>query len=179
MVDDRALVISEYVLDRKPYHTTTTNITWETCSLRSWLNNDFLNSAFTNAEKEFIPTVLVTADKHPQYTMNNPGNDVNDKIFLLSITQMNISITQMNKYFSITWVTHGFPSAYAKAQGLSTSGVDSCQWWLRTASNGYVNASFVEWDGTYSGTSVGYNCGVRPAMWIDLYATTKDYTDNY
>ena len=173
VVDDRALVISEYVLDRKPYHTTTTNITWETCSLRSWLNNDFLNSAFTNAEKEFIPTVLVTADKHPQYTMNNPGNDVNDKIFLLSITQM-------NKYLSSNTDKHGWTSDYAIAQGLSTSGIGSCKWWLRTASNGYVNATFVEWDGTYSGTSVGYQyCGVRPAMWIDLYATTSDYTDNY
>ena len=41
--DGKALVISKYALDCKPYNTSSTNVTWETCSLRNWLNNDFIN----------------------------------------------------------------------------------------------------------------------------------------
>lgn len=49
--DGKALVISKYALDCKPYNTSSTNVTWETCSLRNWLNNDFINSAFSATEK--------------------------------------------------------------------------------------------------------------------------------
>ena len=66
--DGKALVISKYALDCKPYNTSSTNVTWETCSLRNWLNNDFINSAFSATEKTMIPSVKVSADKNPDYS---------------------------------------------------------------------------------------------------------------
>ena len=44
---DRSLLISKYALDCKKYNTEWTDGTWESCSLRKWLNSDFLNAAFS------------------------------------------------------------------------------------------------------------------------------------
>ena len=63
--DGKALVISKYALDCKPYNESYTEVTWETCTLRSWLNNDFINAAFSAVEKTMIPTVTVSVDKNP------------------------------------------------------------------------------------------------------------------
>ena len=70
--DGRILVISQYALDCQLYHSSFESVSWETCSLRRWLNSTFVNAAFSNAEKSFIPTVTVSADKHPNYN-SNPG----------------------------------------------------------------------------------------------------------
>ena len=41
--DNKALLISKFGLDVQPYNNTKAKVTWDTCSLRSWLNKDFLN----------------------------------------------------------------------------------------------------------------------------------------
>ena len=51
---DRVLVVSKYALDCKPYNTEYTDVTWETCSLRQWLNSTFLNTAFSAEEQKKI-----------------------------------------------------------------------------------------------------------------------------
>ena len=107
--DNRVLLISKYALDCKRYNETLKDITWETCSLRKWLNNDFINSAFGDAEKAIIPTVTVSADKHPSDSTNH-GNATQDKVFLLSITEA-------NKYFSSSTARQCKPTAYAKKNG--------------------------------------------------------------
>ena len=86
--DGKALVISKYALDCKPYNTSSTNVTWETCSLRNWLNNDFINSAFSATEKTMIPSVKVSADKNPDYSTSS-GKATQDRLFLLSVKEMN------------------------------------------------------------------------------------------
>src|SRR5574344_1982782 len=50
----KALLISRYALDSKPYHETLTSITWEECSLRKWLNSEFLKQAFSEVEQKYI-----------------------------------------------------------------------------------------------------------------------------
>lgn len=94
----KILVISKEALDCKPYNTSYTDVTWETCTLRKWLNNDFINAAFSADERTMIPTVTVSADKNPDYS-TNPGNATQDQVFLLSITEV-------NKYFSSDSARH-------------------------------------------------------------------------
>ncbi len=55
----KALLISRYGLDAKLYNATETNVTWETCTLRSWLNREFLNEAFSAEEQQAILTTAV------------------------------------------------------------------------------------------------------------------------
>ncbi len=82
--DGRLFVLSKYILDCQPYNTVDGNITWENCSLRRWLNNDFLNTAFSDAEKKNIPTVLVE-NKDNHLTKMPGGNNTYDKVFCLSM----------------------------------------------------------------------------------------------
>lgn len=162
--DGKALVVSKYALDCKQYNTSNTNVTWETCTLRKWLNTDFINSAFSSDEKAKIPTVTVSADKNPGYSAN-PGNATQDQVFLLSITEA-------NKYFNSTGARQCEPTDYAVANGTweSDSG-NFCWWWLRSCGYGQGSAARVSGSGIVSsaGYDVDYNNGaVRPAMWISL-----------
>lgn len=163
--DGKALVVSKYALDCKQYNTSNTAVTWETCTLRKWLNNDFINAAFSSYEKAMIPTVTVSADKNPEYS-TNPGNATQDQVFLLSITEA-------NKYFGSDSARQCKPTDYAFANGAYVNSSNgNCWWWLRSPGD-YQNttAALVFGDGdvfeygcgVYNGTSV-----VRPALWISL-----------
>lgn len=44
-------VLSEFILDSKPYNTSDDAITWADSSIRKWLNSEFINHAFTSTEK--------------------------------------------------------------------------------------------------------------------------------
>ena len=98
------LIVSENVLDAKPFNTTNTHITWDKCTLRSWLNgypasyntvgtdfsnDNFIDAALTAQEKAKIVTSHVSADRNPYYPEYSPGNSTTDKIFLLSRNEAN------------------------------------------------------------------------------------------
>ena len=51
---EKCLLISRYALDVLPYNVEDKNITWEKCSLRTWLNEDFLQEAFSEEERKLI-----------------------------------------------------------------------------------------------------------------------------
>lgn len=162
--DGKALVVSKYALDCKQYNTSNTDVTWETCTLRKWLNNDFINAAFSSYEKAMIPTVTVSADKSPGYSAN-PGNATQDQVFLLSITEA-------NKYFNSTGARQCEPTDYAVANGTweSDSG-NFCWWWLRSPGVTQDSAAYVYFFGGVleNGRDVYDDDGaVRPAMWISI-----------
>lgn len=162
--DGKVLLISKYALDCKPYNTGYTDVTWETCTLRKWLNNDFINAAFSADEKAMIPTVTVSADKNPEYG-TNPGNATQDRVFLLSITEA-------NKYFNSNGARQCEPTDYAVANGARE--VDSGNyWWLRSPGYYQDAAAFIYYDGDVCevGERVSRDdndYAVRPALWIDL-----------
>ena len=159
----KILVISKEALDCKPYNTSDTDVTWETCTLRKWLNNDFINAAFSADERTMIPTVTVSADKNPDYS-TNPGNATQDQVFLLSITEV-------NKYFSSDSARQCKPTDYAVANGAWESDNGNCWWWLRSPGDDQADAADVTVAGVVYeyGHYVGIDTdAVRPALWIDL-----------
>lgn len=161
--NDRLLVISRYALDCKPYNDEYTDVTWETCTLRKWLNNDFLNAAFSSAEKAMIPTVTVSADKNPDYS-TKPGRITQDKVFLPSITEV-------NKYFTSDSVRQCKPTAYAEKQGTYKSINGFCWWWLRSPGNDQNYTAGLHYDGNIHKYGDRVNSSydaVRPALWINL-----------
>ena len=162
--DNRILIISKYALDCRPYNTSYSDDTWETCTLRKWLNNNFINSAFTADEKAMIPTVTVSADKNPNYS-TNPGNATQDQVFLLSITEA-------NKYFSSDSARQCKATEYAVAGGAYVNSDNgNCWWWLRSPGYTPLSAARVSTVGVVieSGDFVNYDLdAVRPALWIDL-----------
>ena len=168
--NNKILVISDKALDSQPYNEKRQSITWEQCSLRKWLNDSFLNAAFSEEERALIQNTTVSADKNPSYN-TSPGNATTDKVFLLSINEA-------KKYFNSNDARKCAPTAYAKAQGANTnntnktpSGADACWWWLRSPGNYQNYAAHVLSDGSvyYRGYNINYDhfC-VRPALWISI-----------
>ncbi len=161
--DSKVLVISKYALDCRPYNTEDTAVTWETCSLRKWLNSTFLNAAFSEAEKTVISTVTVLADRNPKYG-TNPGYATQDKVFLLSITEA-------NEYFSSDSARRCEATAYVEAQGAYFADNGNCRWWLRSPGCFQYRAAYVSiaGDDSKDGHFVDCsNCAVRPAIWVDI-----------
>ena len=85
--DGRMLLISRYILDGVPYHTEYKDVTWETCSLRAWLNDDFYNSAFDAEEQSHILSTVISNPDN-EYISVPGGNDTEDKLFLLSVDEL-------------------------------------------------------------------------------------------
>ena len=160
---DKVLVISKYALDCVPYNEEFDSATWETCTLRTWLNKDFYNSVFNKAESKVIPVTTVTADPNPTYK-TNAGNDTQDKIFLLSIAEA-------EKYANQETLKC-LPTEYTvKGRVVIDEETKCCSWWLRTP--GYLpqDATAVGGQGFIygQGNYVYFPFyAVRPAMWIDI-----------
>ena len=165
--NNKILVISDKALDCQRYNAIHKEITWEQCSLRKWLNDSFLNTAFSEEERALIQSTTVSADKNPQYQYRNPGNATTDKVFLLSINEV-------HKYFSDINARECSPTAYAKAQGARTStynGVDTCAWWLRSPGSEQSFATSIDdlgWVNSRGYSVSSFVFSVRPALWIDL-----------
>ena len=162
--EDRVLVISKYGLDAQPYNTGMKGVTWNTCTLRKWLNSTFLDEAFTEAEQSLIPTVTLLNADNPEYGTAG-GNDTEDKVFLLSIEET-------EQYFDTDESRECQTTAYAKEQGAYTgSSSEICWWWLRSPGDysdsaaGVFDAGSVDFDGS---SVYRDNGGVRPALWINL-----------
>lgn len=161
---NQILVISKYALDNQVYNTSNTDITWENCSLREWLNNDFLNAVFSDSEKEMIPTVMLSADD--TIYKSDPGNATQDRVFLLSLSEV-------EKYLTSYDARKCMPTDYAIANGAyaaSDSGY-CCWWWVRTPGMKQNYAASIHKDGLLHEIGEPVDTGgiaVRPAIWISL-----------
>lgn len=142
---DKILLLSDKVLDVKPFHnnTKTVEITWEDCTLRSWLNKDFMKNAFSSDEQSAIVTTTNNAD----------GSTTNDRVFLLS----NYETEKLNDIVSDCYQTD-----YAFSQhGPSAS--FSSYWWTRTVRRDHQNVVLKG----RSDCRFDQEAGVRPAIWVD------------
>ena len=174
---NKALLLSRYGLDAQPYNTQSTRITWEECTLRTWLNGTFLNKAFTAQEQAGILLTNVDNSKSQGYSgwRTRGGNDTQDKVFLLSYAEA-------NKYLGVTYGNSNntksrvAPTAYAVKQGASTissyktaDGTAAGWWWLRSPGSHQLFAACVSLDGSlFSNLVDSGHAVVRPALWINL-----------
>lgn len=175
--DNKALLLSKYILDCKNYNDVEDKITWENSALRIWLNTMFYIQAFNETEQE---AVLVTNNKNSESSEYGAsgGNDTIDKVFCLSVEEV-------EKYFNKKdmqnenkkLATKG--TEYAKTvnnNGYNLRVFDSSRWyggnssfWLRSPGFFQNGATAVYDDGYLDtlGLIVTYNYfGVRPAIWV-------------
>lgn len=137
--ENRIFVISKQCLDEQPYNTTYCEVTWETCTLRKWLNDNFFNNAFSKEEQRQILTTVVDG------TMisygKSEGTDTKDKIFLLDWNYHSLLPNTGSDWWTI-------PKGDAKTYA------------YRFMPNKFA--------GYYYPTDVDEVHAVRPVMWIDL-----------
>jgi len=163
--EGKVLLLSEYVLFDKSYHTEWVPITWEESSLRSYLNNEFFNS-FSPEERERIAETRVAngdalafrkywSDYGSTSWLVPGGNDTDDRIFLLSTDEQ-------KKYFA----TDSSRVAKRLKDDDYYPGED-WMWWLRTpGTDNYHAKAIVPTGADHIGYSVTRSFGIRPALWL-------------
>ena len=169
--DGKALLISQHALDCQQYNTEKVDDSWETCTLRTWLNTIFLNVAFIEAE---LPSILITdvsnADSEGNGSWSTSGGiDTQDKVFLLSFSETNI-------YFENEKAREVIGTAYADNMGSSRAIFSgNSDWWLRSPGERQNEAAFVGSNGSYYSALVSDKVGVRPALWLDLKSDMSEF----
>ncbi|MCR5847232.1 MAG: DUF6273 domain-containing protein [Lachnospiraceae bacterium] len=119
--NDKALVMSKYILDAQEYNNQYTEVTWETCSLRKWLNDSFIRSAFSATENKKIMSVKLMNMDNPYWNNTEGGNDTIDKVFSLSLDQIVNYIGYQKQhtdgyYFGANQMLIAEPTKYADAR---------------------------------------------------------------
>ena len=166
----RTLLITDDLIDAVPYNEENKKVTWETCTLRKWMNNDFLRAAFSSEEQAQIATIT---NRNPNNTDLGTwgGKSTHDRVFALSIGEA-------EKIFRSDNDRKAAPTAYAIKQGAYESsklslkyGRKTACWWLRSPGNDSDYASYVNYYGYIhqGGYYVDYfRVAVRPAFWLNL-----------
>lgn len=109
---DKMLLISQNPIAFLPYHTGMKNITWQSASIRTWLNNEFLEG-FTEEQQSRI--------------MKSVAEDIEDKIFLLSETEYTkyagaLSFKTTSDWWLRTKTDAGMMFVYGETGDLNTTG---------------------------------------------------------
>lgn len=130
IIDSQAYQNSWYCVDDYYYYTTSNNApqgtyanNYQYSTIRSWLNNDFYNTAFSAVSQQLILTAEVdnsasTTDREDNiYACDN----TNDKVFLLSWKDiLNSDYGFSNDYHEYDLARQLKTSAYAQSQGAAT-----------------------------------------------------------
>ena len=146
------LVISESGLDSKPFNKEFVDITWADCTLRAWLNDEFINKAFCNRERSLIKTSKL---------VNNAGPSTEDLLFSLSEDEAGRLFSGDNDRICKS-------TAYAIKNGADTYNYNAW-WWLRSRCDDGGRAAGVSTVGRISSGDVDYSSGcVRPALRLAL-----------
>jgi hypothetical protein len=181
----KVLLLSEKNIDAGIAYNTAadTSITWETSTIRSWLNgysvnqagastanphqNSFISEAFSAKEEGAIAETTINNPDNPRY--NTPGgNDTTDKIFFLliqEVTSSDLGFTDNN-----TRIAVNTDYTSTRNSDLYGSGVAEF-WWLRSRGDFDPNAATVNADGSLnpSGYTVDSNgISIRPALFLNL-----------
>lgn len=159
-----ALLITEKLIDYVPYNNIdlSFDVTWENCTLRKWMNSDFISKSFSSSQQAQIATVSNQNPNNPEYGTKG-GNTTQDRIFALSIDEA-------NKYFSSDFDRKAYTKDYAHKKGYDDKD-RSEYWWLRSPGGSSSFAAYVNFNGYIDmfGYYVYFNdVAVRPAFWLNL-----------
>ena len=162
------LLLSRKALEGRQYHVKNTEICWEDCSLRKWMNNEFYNEAFSAEEKKRV--LLTSIDNFDGPTREAKAvNSTEDYVFLLSYQE-----AKRYFYFSKELLTE-YEDYLTEDDILNTSDKGRyCHWWLRTPGASAKWVTGVGYYGNFSndGNTPETKAGIRPAIWLS-YKTTK------
>ena len=194
---NEALILSKCVLDCKCYNASGESVDWENCSLRNWLNNSFVNNAFSEEEKASIQYTKLINKGNTKYNTGDESS-TNDYIFALSLDEIETYFysESAGKYRK---GLRTIPTLYAASckneigrihSVITRPGdIPTSMWWLRTKGRprtvkGGFGATYVydiypiiSFDLQYRDIPnhlddlITHGIGVRPALWINLVRT--------
>lgn len=177
--DDAALIITEDIIEKRPYNEAYREVTWAVCALRKYLNGEFYNS-FNVDDRSRILTVTNKNLDNPWYGASG-GEETIDNIFLLDIEDV------VCRYFGDS--SELLHNRRAKQRyWFQFKDENNCKriakfnghyywWWLRSPGRNNRVAVYIHGDGNVgiNGNSVFFRSfgperdgGVRPALWLKL-----------
>ena len=139
------------------------NGVWRDSSIRTWLNDEFFNTAFSELEQA---SILLSDLATPL-----PGEDdvyTKDKVYLLSEAELNAYYPDENNINRLTQIT-----GYSMDQGLEVYSTvylaNTCNWWLRSGNlyKGQAVGGQLGNHGQIFNISAYHHFGVRPVICID------------
>ena len=165
--NNQILVLSKNVIELRQYNRKFIDVTWETSSLRQYLNNDFYET-FNADDKKHIIKSNIQNNKNPWFNTKK-SNTTSDNVFLLSLGEV-------VKYFGDSgWLSNRPGDVRRIDDEFNTKriagdidGLDSW-WWLRSPGFYGLNAAYVNIGGWIyvDGNNVNLYGGVRPAIWLN------------
>ena len=155
------LILCDSIIDAQAYQnvvrksgsdyyvgTTSTYVNnYKESSIRTWLNNDFYNTAFNSTQKAKIKSTAINNDAYSSTYSQYNSPSTTDKIYLLSCDEAESSSYGL----SLASARKAKGTNYAKCQGL----------WVKS-SNG-----FSVWRLRSAGSASDYACGVSPVGALD------------
>ena len=160
--DGKALIITDQLIDYKRFNDNLTEVTWENCTLRKWLNGDFMAKAFGSLRPERVVPVTNRNQSTQSHDYAN-DNPTRDQVFVLSADEA-------KRYFGSAENMIAYTTDYAHKQKFDYDD-RSDDWWLRTSGVNNRNAVCVSHSGGVKKTGCDvnyYNVAVRPALWLKL-----------
>ncbi|MCL1994664.1 MAG: DUF6273 domain-containing protein [Defluviitaleaceae bacterium] len=126
-----ALLLSEHILENRPYNKKEEDITWENCTLRQYLNNEFYKK-FPTADRNKIASRTIANSNNPWFhdpskVAYGGGNNTKDNIFLLSVEEVvkylgdgslrrpkKMSAIEKKYWNDVEWMEDGAPDWFKK-----------------------------------------------------------------
>lgn len=177
----KVLLLSSNIIFVNQYHNNKQNITWENCTLRQYLNEEFHN-AFNVGLKALIVESHIINEKN-QWCNTSGGRATDDKIFLLSLDEvvryfgdsgaLKNRPTTREYDVSVGYWNRGLPEIndkYNSARIARNLDGNVHFWWLRSPGAVKNSAAFVDKDGKIAviGVDISVPVGVRPALWLRI-----------
>lgn len=163
VIGNKALLLSRFGLDAKPFNENDVQINWEHATLRKWLNKEFFNFAFTEDEQKNIQKSIVINNFKTDFNTLG-GNNTQDHVFLLSTFEVKKYLSSDQKILDST--------SFAKLRGTYvTKGDCTSWWWVRDPGNSQDTFVIINGKGeeNYNGIPVNDpHPSVRPAIWVEL-----------
>ena len=167
--DGKALIITENLIEPRPYNVELAEVTWEKCTLREYLNGEFLQKFTAEEQRRIAETRVSNPDN--LWCGTNGGNNTIDKVFLLSLEEV-------VKYFGDSGQLQNEPGdkpyiddQYNSARIAMDVNGNPWWWWLRSPgfSSGYAASVYDEgYVHVYGFDVIADHLGVRPALWLNL-----------
>ena len=165
--EDKALLLSRFILCGDNYNKAKKDITYLSSSIRSYLNKELFLEAFTEEERNIILETKLNNKQSgdPEwYYATYGGNDTEDSLFLISYADLYNLPALWDRNIRAAEMTE-----YAKKNGAKKD------WWMRSPGLEQHDACYMSEYGFHSTIEVNAKIGVRPAIWIDKSLSRKTF----
>ncbi len=161
--DDALLLMTRYAIEQKSMNEEYGDYDWASCNLRTWLNKEFVESAFASGLRNYILETELDNEK------DGSGANTKDKVFILNSEEA-------SKYMKADKERMCRPTDHAVENNVWVynflkKSYGNCFWWLRSVAQPEKKEAAQVISNNGEVWEVGYEAssnfiGIRPVMWI-------------